>query len=165
MSEPGGEFLDLLSATVALGAFRSVVAEVVALAEEAANLSDEQLRVALMALDHATHRLVGGEAVSVPGCAPPGMTACTGRWAACRLVFSESAAVRCCPRSLSPSVTAPTGRRCVPPHARSAPLVVARVPAGRRLLPRPYSRRPAGFFLYRERSQCPRRDPGPHRKR
>ena len=64
MSEPGREFLDLLSATVALGAFRSVLAEVVTLAEEAANLSDEQLRGALVSLDHAARRLVGGEAVS-----------------------------------------------------------------------------------------------------
>ena len=59
MSDPGRKFLDLLSATVTLGAFRSVLAEVVALAGEAPNLSDEQLRAALRALDHATRRLVG----------------------------------------------------------------------------------------------------------
>jgi hypothetical protein len=60
MSEPGRKLINLLSTTVALGAFRSVLAEVVALADKAANLSDEQLRATLMALDHATHRLVGG---------------------------------------------------------------------------------------------------------
>ena len=60
MSEPGREFIDLLSATVALGALWSVLAEVVTLADEASDLSDEQLRAALMALDHATRRLVGG---------------------------------------------------------------------------------------------------------
>jgi hypothetical protein len=54
MSEPGREFLDLLSATVTRGAFRSV------LAGEASNLSDEQLRAVLVALDHAARRLVGG---------------------------------------------------------------------------------------------------------
>ena len=64
MSDPGRKFLDLLCATVTLGAFRSVLAEVVAVAEEAANLSDEQLRSALVSLDHAARRLVGGEAVS-----------------------------------------------------------------------------------------------------
>jgi hypothetical protein len=60
MSDPGRKFLDLLSATVTLGAFRSVLAEVVALAGEAANLSDEQLRAALMALGRSSRRLVGG---------------------------------------------------------------------------------------------------------
>jgi hypothetical protein len=60
MSEPGREFIDLLSATVALGAFRSVLAEVVALGGEAPNLSDEQLRVALVVLGRSSRRLVGG---------------------------------------------------------------------------------------------------------
>jgi hypothetical protein len=60
MSDPGRKFLDLLCATVTLGAFRSVLAEVVALADKVPNLSDEQLRAALVALDHATCRLAGG---------------------------------------------------------------------------------------------------------
>jgi hypothetical protein len=71
MSEPGREFLDLLSATVALGVFRSVLAEVVALAEEASNLSDEQLRGALVSLGRSSRRLVGGEAVSAHGACSP----------------------------------------------------------------------------------------------
>lgn len=50
ISESGREFIDLLSATVALGALWSVLAEVVVLADEAANLSDEQLRAALVSL-------------------------------------------------------------------------------------------------------------------
>jgi hypothetical protein len=124
MSDPGRKFLDLLCATVTLGAFRSVLAEVVAVAEEAANLSDEQLRSALVSLDHAARRLVGGEAVSA-------YWVCSSIDSrADRLVFSEPAAVRGCLRSLSGSVTGLPGRWCVPP-ARNMPLVVARVPAGR----------------------------------
>lgn len=61
MSEPGREFIDLLSATVALGAFRSVLAEVVALAGEAPGLSDEQLRAALVALGERSSRRLTGE--------------------------------------------------------------------------------------------------------
>jgi hypothetical protein len=75
MSEPGRKFLDLLSATVALGVFRSVLAEVVALADEAANLSDEQLRGALVSVGRSSRRLADGEAVSAHGAVgdPPGV--------------------------------------------------------------------------------------------
>jgi hypothetical protein len=75
MSDPGREFLDLLSATVALGAFRSVLAEVVAVAGEASNLSDEQLRSALVSLGRSSRRLADGEAVSAHGAVgdPPGV--------------------------------------------------------------------------------------------
>jgi hypothetical protein len=106
MSDPGREFIDLLSAAVALGAFRSVLA--VAVADEAANLSDEQLRGALMALDYATHLLVGG--------LPPGvLQACCGaRLSPVTVHFSDR----------------PPGRRCVR-AVRSAPLRVAQSPAGR----------------------------------
>jgi len=49
-SPTGPEFLGLLSAAVARGGCRSVLAEVMALAGEAPGLSDEQLRARLVGL-------------------------------------------------------------------------------------------------------------------
>jgi hypothetical protein len=56
---PGPQFLELLCVTVQREGCRSVLAGVVALAERAPGLSDEQLRAALVALGRSSRRLVG----------------------------------------------------------------------------------------------------------
>jgi hypothetical protein len=58
VSEPDRVFIELLSVTARLGGFRSVLAEMVALAGEAPGLSDEQLQARLVGLaDRAARRL------------------------------------------------------------------------------------------------------------
>lgn len=56
LSNPGRVFLELLCVTARLGAVRSELAQVVALAGEAPGLSDEQARAALVGM---ARRLVG----------------------------------------------------------------------------------------------------------
>jgi hypothetical protein len=57
VNDAGREFLELLRTTARLGAYRSVLAEVAALAQHAPGLGDEQLRVRLVAVV----RRLGGE--------------------------------------------------------------------------------------------------------
>lgn len=61
MSKPDRVFIELLSVTARLGGFRSVLAEVVALAGEAPGLSDEQLRTRPVGLADQAARRLGGE--------------------------------------------------------------------------------------------------------
>ncbi|MGH3771415.1 MAG: hypothetical protein ACRDRW_08485 [Pseudonocardiaceae bacterium] len=76
VNDAGRVFLELLCATVALGAYRSVLAEVLALAVEAPGLSDEQLRDRLVGLDDrgrpAQRDLVGHLAPDRPATPPQG---------------------------------------------------------------------------------------------
>jgi len=57
VNDAGREFLELLRTTARLGAYRSVLAEVAALAQHAPRLGDEQLQVRLVAVV----RRLGGE--------------------------------------------------------------------------------------------------------
>jgi hypothetical protein len=61
MSAPGREFIDLLSATVVLGAYRSVLADVLTLAQQAPGLSNEQARTQLVGLGARVARRLGSE--------------------------------------------------------------------------------------------------------
>jgi len=60
MSLPGRVFLELLGVTARLGAFHSVLAEVLALAGEAPGLSEEQVRTRLVRLADRAARVLGG---------------------------------------------------------------------------------------------------------
>ncbi|MBV8539714.1 MAG: hypothetical protein JO364_06305 [Pseudonocardiales bacterium] len=61
VNDAGRKLIELLSVTVALGAYRSVLAEVLVLAAEAPGLSDERLRVRLVGLDDRVARQLGGK--------------------------------------------------------------------------------------------------------
>ena len=61
VNDAGREFIELLSVTAWLGAYRSVLAEGLVLAAEAPGLSDERLRVRLVGLDDRVARQLGGE--------------------------------------------------------------------------------------------------------
>jgi hypothetical protein len=50
VNDAGREFLELLRTTARLGAYRSVLAEIAALAQHAPGLGDEQSRVRLVAV-------------------------------------------------------------------------------------------------------------------
>lgn len=61
VSVPRQVFIELLCITVQLGECHSVLAEVLTLAQQAPELSDEQLRAALVALADRAARLLGSE--------------------------------------------------------------------------------------------------------